>query len=100
MAQLKDRPQLDDTKVDIGFDPAELMNRFAVDDFLHDVTMISSVESLDRWTLYGFIHTGRFFLLAREVGSAGVGTFLVGSIEKAEYDSIVDAARDYWLKSQ
>ncbi|WP_415952086.1 hypothetical protein [Streptomyces sp. KLOTTS4A1] len=100
MAQLKDRPQLDDAKVDIGFDPSGLMDRFAVDEFLHDAAIISSVESLDGWTLYGFIHTGRFFLLAREIMPAGVGPVLVGSVVKADYDSIVDAARDYWLKSQ
>ncbi|MFE2528021.1 hypothetical protein ACFXEL_27725 [Streptomyces sp. NPDC059382] len=100
MAQLEDRPRIDDAKFDAKIDPTGLMDMLAADESLYDATMMSSVESLDGWTLHGFIHADRFILLAREVVRDGFGAILVGSVEKADYDSIVEAAREFWLKSQ
>ncbi len=100
MAQLKDRPRIEDARFYIDLDPTDLMEMLAADECLYDVTMMSSVESLDGWTFHGFIRADRFLLLAREVVRDGVGAILFGSVEKAECDSIVEAASDFWIKSQ
>src|SRR5262245_27593016 len=98
MTQLENRPHIDDRRLDLlDANPVEFMELFAVDEFLHDSTIMSSVESLDQWTVYSYVRTGRFFVVAQEVVERKVGPILAADISEAEFDSIVDAARRYWL---
>lgn len=99
MTQLKNRPHIDDTRLDLlDSSPAEFMDLLAADEFLHDSTIMSSVESLDRWTVYGYVRAGRFVMVAREVTVKKSSRILVADIDEVEFNSIVDAARSYWLK--
>lgn len=101
MTQLNNRPYIDDERLGLlDSDPAEFMELLAVDEYLHDSTIVSSVESLDRWTVYCYVWAGRFFIVAQEVSTRGDEPILVSSISEAAVEPIVDAARSYWLKSQ
>lgn len=100
MTQLKNRPHLDDKRLDLlDADPLQFMEMLADDEFLHDSTIMSSVESLDRWTVYCYVRATRFIVVAQKVAPEA-SPILVSSIHEAEFDSIVEAARNYWLKSQ
>ena len=113
MQGLKDQQHIDDERLDLlDTDPAAFMELFAVDQFLHDSTMMSA-ESLDGWATYSYVRAGRFVVVAQEyvgweevVGAYGevvslkTGPILVANIDAAEFDSIVDAARSYWRKHQ
>ena len=113
MGELKNPRHIDDERLDLLVtDPAAFMELLAVDQFLHDSTMMSA-ESLDGWATYCYVRAGRFIAVAQEiVGSEEVvgaygelvslrtGPILVADIAEAEFDSLVDAARSYWLKHQ
>jgi hypothetical protein len=100
MTQLKNRPRIDDKRLDLlDADPVQFMELLAVDEFLHDSTIMSSVESLDRWTVYSYVHAGRFIIVAQEVAGQDASPIFVAGIDEAEFNSIVDAARRYWLES-
>ncbi|MDT3443838.1 hypothetical protein [Pseudofrankia sp. BMG5.37] len=101
MTQLKNRRHIDDERLDLLHEnPTEFMELFAVDEFLHDSTIMSSVESLDQWTVHSYVRAGRFVVAAQEVVAQKVNPILIADISEAEFDTIVDAARSYWLKSQ
>ncbi|MFF5247887.1 hypothetical protein ACFY3V_26670 [Streptosporangium sp. NPDC000095] len=101
MTQLKNRPNIDDKRLDLlDVDPAKFMELLAVDEFLHDSTIMSSVESLDRWTVYSYVRAGRFIIVAQEVTKENVSPIFVADADEVEFNSIVDAARRYWLESQ
>ncbi|WP_433367948.1 hypothetical protein [Streptosporangium sp. CA-115845] len=101
MAQLKNRPHIDDKRLDmLDTDPAEFMELLAADEFLHDSTIMSSVESLDRWTVYSYVRAGLFIIVAQEVAGQDASPIFVAGVDEVEFNSIVDAARRYWLESQ
>ncbi|MCX5120220.1 hypothetical protein OG992_23840 [Micromonospora sp. NBC_00362] len=101
MTQLKDRPHVDDERLDLlGTDPAKFMEMMAVDEFLHDSTIMSSVESLDRWTVYSYVRLGRFVIVAQEVSSQGFNPIFIANVDEVDFLAIVDAARTYWLNCQ
>ncbi|MEU4568113.1 hypothetical protein [Micromonospora sp. NPDC023956] len=101
MAQLKNRPRIDDERLDLlGIESAQFMELLADDEFLHDSTIMSSVESLDRWTVYSYVRKKRFVIVAQEVSTRESGPILTASVDEVAFNSIVDAARGYWLNSQ
>ncbi len=101
MTQLKNRPRIDDRRLDLlDIDPFKFMELLAVDEFLHDVTMMSSVESLDRWTVYSYLRGERFIIVAQEAGTQEPSPIFVANIEEVDFNSVVDAARNYWLHLQ
>lgn len=101
MTQLKNRPHIDDKRLDmLDTDPAEFMELLAADEFLHDSTIMSSVESLDRWTVYSYVRAGLFIIVAQEAAGQDASPIFVAGVDEVEFNSIVDAARRYWLESQ
>ncbi|MBQ1051317.1 hypothetical protein KBX50_22955 [Micromonospora sp. C51] len=101
MTQLKNRPHIDDRRLDLlDTDPTGFMELLAWDEFLHDSTMMSGVESLDRWTVYSYVRAGRFTIVAQEVSTQASSPILVARIDEDTFNSIVDATRAYWLNYQ
>lgn len=101
MTQLKNRPRIDDRRLDLlDIDLFKFMELLAVDEFLHDVTTMSSVESLDRWTVYSYVRGERFIIVAQEAGTLEPSPIFMTNIEEVDFNSVVDAARNYWLNLQ
>ncbi|MEU1585733.1 hypothetical protein [Micromonospora sp. NPDC005710] len=101
MTQLTDRPRIDDERLDLlEVDPAAFMEVMATDEYLHDSTIMSSVESLDRWTVYSYVRAKCFTMVARQVSIQEPGQILVANVDEVEFEAIVNAARTYWLNSQ
>jgi len=101
MTQLRSRPHIDDARLDLlDTDPVGFMELLTVDEFLHDSAMMSSVESLDRWTVYSYVRAGQFTIVAQEVSPQASNPIFIAKIDEDDFNSIVDATRAYWLNSQ
>jgi len=100
MKQLGDLPHLDDKRLgQLSANPVALLTALRFDEVLHDAATLSLAESLDRWLIYGYVYEGGITMIAQayEEGAV-VGSISVSVVGSAEYDSIVDAVRSYWLK--
>ncbi len=101
MAQLKNRPRINDKRLELlSVDVIKLMELIDADEFLHDSTIMSSVESLDRWAVYSYVQAGRFIIMAQEVSMQESKSAFAANISEIEFESLVDIARNFWLDSQ
>jgi hypothetical protein len=100
LQQLERRPNLTDKRLSQPLkDPARIMSILRFDEDLHDPTMLSFVESLDRWLVYGYVYEKHYVMLAQAYGGgATIGPVLVSVVDVAEYDAIVDVVCGYWSK--
>jgi hypothetical protein len=98
MKQLAHLPHLDDERlVSISSDPAAVISALNFDEELHDATTLALAESLDRWSIHGYVYKDSAVMLAQEYGEDATESPLLTSIvEVAEYDSIVDVICSYW----
>jgi hypothetical protein len=67
---------------------------------LHDPATLPLAESMDRWLIHGYVYEGNVVIVARadEDGSLA-GPTLISVVGSTEYDPIIDAARNYWSKT-
>jgi hypothetical protein len=98
MKQLGSLPRLDDERLAlISSDPAVVMSALRSDEELHDATTLSLAESLDRWSINGYMYKGSAVMLAEACGEdSATSPLLVSIVDAAEYQSIVDVIRSYW----
>ena len=75
-------------------------------DELHDATSLVLTESLDGWSLHGYTYSGTAVIMAQKYGEGSdaaltplIGPILVSVVTLDEFNSIVDATRSYWAKT-
>jgi hypothetical protein len=99
--QLGNRPRLEDKRLGaLSVDPYVVLSALRADEYLHDLTTMSLAESLDHWVINGYFYEGNFVMLAQAYdNNEPTDLPLIAVVDAAEYISIVDAVRSYWLKA-
>jgi hypothetical protein len=102
MATLGELKQLEDPRLaGLSSDPAAVIATLLTDETLHDDAVLSLAESLDRWLVCGYVYQGATTILAQGYrGHDLAGPILVSTVPVADYSTIIDAARTYWLKTR
>jgi hypothetical protein len=98
---LRNLPLLDDERLGlISSEPVVVTSALRFEEELHDAATLSLAESLDRWSIHGYVYKGSAVMLAQKYSeNAAAGPLLISVVQAAEYDSIVDMVHYYWSKA-
>lgn len=82
-----------------GTDPSALLAILNGDDAWHDAAMVQGAESLDGWSIRGYIHAGHATFMARKYSPKRkrlLPGILMSRIPRPEYSAITEAALNYF----
>lgn len=103
MRQLAKLAHVDDAVVsDVLSDTQSVLDALNSDDRLHDATMRSLAESMDRWSIRAYIHASKAVWLAQEyrTGDVATGPISVAVTDLEDYDVLIEMVHHYWSKNR
>ena len=102
MARLTNLGQLEDSRfAALSTDPAAVLSVLETDEVLHDIAVVSIAESLDQWLICSYVCRDTATMMAQELrGDDLVGPILVSTVPVADYSTVMDAVRTFWLKTR